>query len=202
MGNDFIKRLLQLVFRRNPPEDDETNAGKKTEHDAPVRAPVTEQDAPVHAPVAEQDTPVHTPVTEQDTPIRAPVTEQDAPVHAPVADQDTPVHAPVTEQDTPRDIYISIMMPEVKAATEDDINSTVSSILSVVDQSEFTSEEVDPEWEGRRTRIIATCKEILESIDQIEKRDKIADLLRQTSGLTSTALFSIRLKEMLHSWPR
>ncbi|MFW9806572.1 MAG: hypothetical protein ACFFFK_07580 [Candidatus Thorarchaeota archaeon] len=105
--------------------------------------------------------------------------------------------------DVPRvgeDIYDSIMKPVAKTATEEDIDSTVAAIAFIMEGIESDTDKTDPEWPERRDRIIIVCHEILEMKGQHEEKiGKIRELLHLTSGLTATALFSIRLREMTHS---
>ena len=107
------------------------------------------------------------------------------------------------EVEVPRvgeDIYSSIMKSGLKTATEEDIDSTVAAIAFIVEGTESDTDEKGPEWPERRAKIIVICHEILEMKDQHEERmGRIRELLRLTSGLTATALFSIRLKEMTRS---
>jgi len=107
------------------------------------------------------------------------------------------------EVDVPRvgeDIYDSIMKPIAKTATEEDIDSTVAAIAFIVEVTESDTDETDPEWPERRDKIIIICHEILEMKGHHEeKMGRIRELLHLTSGLTATALFSIRLREMTHS---
>ena len=62
-----------------------------------------------------------------------------------------------------RDIYSSIMRSEVKTATEEEIDSTVDAIASIVEGAEVNTDETDPDWRERRERTIVISQENLDT---------------------------------------
>ena len=106
-------------------------------------------------------------------------------------------------KDTPRtttvrefDIYDSIMSSKADTAATDEIDSTVSGILSVLQTPDDTPEELEPEEQELRAKIIAICQEILAEQNQSDKTEKVRQLLAAGAGMTAITIFTIRLREM------